>query len=162
ADRLLASHEQRNNHVREDHDVAQRQNGIDVERSGGDGFALTGHGCPSGRPAREPTLKFVLTTPADEPGPEIQQLMLVAYAPRPSDSPNRIAPPPAARFVPRTGIAPLSLKMGFKRDSFKPPERRISPPVRRARRRCRADAPCLRPPKGRSRPVRPHRARAVR
>ena len=49
ANGLLAPDEQRDDHVREHDDVAQRKDGIDVERSGDDGLVLIGHGCPEFR-----------------------------------------------------------------------------------------------------------------
>ena len=44
ANRLLAADEQRHDHVRKNHDVAQRKNRISVDGAGADGLAIAGHG----------------------------------------------------------------------------------------------------------------------
>ncbi len=52
ANRLLATNEQRHDHMREDDDVAQRKDGIGVMCAWGDGFSLAGHSYPFRRPAQ--------------------------------------------------------------------------------------------------------------
>ena len=173
ANRLLAADEQRHDHVREHDDVAQRQDGIDVEGAGRGSLAGAGHSrscfswpgrgggrlglekTPTGRRAPAPTVRapdhaaYTLTQDAI-PAPTLRR----HGACNKERCTNRLT----RRW--RLG-GPVS--SGGRGESPPAPQvRAVSRPSRRARRRCRAAAPCPRPPRARSRPARRRRGQADR
>ena len=175
ADRLLAADEQRHDHVRENDDVAQRQNRIGVDGAGADGLAITGHGrsclpplgrqrwlAPSSKPsiadgARPLGVSVAAASDGESGGePDLPSQGLTANV----ESFDAYRPPakmavgaPSFKHPRRPSRGPSSVAL---------PPARLSRLFPRARNRCRAAAPCRRRLRVRSPPARPRRGRADR